>query len=380
MDTQMMTRALKLAAKAKGLTRPNPAVGAVIADGEGNVLGEGFHHQAGQPHGEREALADATRRGNNVHGATMYITLEPCNHTGRTGPCTEAIIEAGIARVVIAMEDPHAVASGGIQRLRDAGIEVQTGVCRQEAYLLNDAFNTYHLTGRPLITVKWAMTLDGCTSVPSGDSKWITGPEAREEVHRRRAAHDAVMAGKSTVLKDEARLSVRLSEEEEHRLMPKGFRPVRVVLDTELRLSPQAAFVHVNDGSKALIFCAEDADQGREKALLDHGADVIRVMRGDGGVSLDAVMLELYKQEIQSVYLEGGRTVAGRLFEEGLVDRVEAWIAPRVAGGGEFHLGPLARPRPLEEMAGATNLHHITFNQFGPDFLMEGWVTHQLFG
>jgi diaminohydroxyphosphoribosylaminopyrimidine deaminase/5-amino-6-(5-phosphoribosylamino)uracil reductase len=371
-DRKFMLRALELAALARGMTRPNPCVGAVIVSPEGAVLGEGFHHRAGLPHAEVEALEAARVAGNEVRGATMYVTLEPCNHRGRTGPCSEAVIAAGIRRVVMAMRDPNAEARGGVERLREAGVEVAVGLCEAEALLLNPAFNTCHMLGRPLVTLKWAMTLDGCTSVGTGDSKWITGPEAREEVHRRRAGHDAVIAGIGTVLRDDARLSARV---------PGGvsFPPDRIVLDSTLRLSTLSAFVREEDGGRALVVCTEEAEAGREIALQEAGVEVLRLPRGKHGVSIPDLMRALHGRKVQSLYVEGGRILAGQLLEEGVVDRVEAWLAPKLAGGGAGHLGPTLMGNPLGTMAEAISLHHVSAVAFGGDLLVEGWQSSHLF-
>lgn len=373
-----MQRAIDLAARGRGVTRPNPCVGAVIVDGEGQILGEGWHKKAGGPHAEVEALNAAKAGGHDVKGATMFVTLEPCNHQGRTRPCTEAIIEAGIGHLVIAMRDPNQSARGGAERLRDAGISVDVGVLRHEALLLNPDFNTFHMLNRPLVTLKWAMTLDGCTAMASGDSRWITGEAARREVHRRRATHDAVMAGIATVLRDNARLTVRLSDEEIGSLAPEGFRPVRIALDSMLRLSPFSAFVRERD-SKAIIVCAEDAGEDQEQRLRNAGAEVLRIRRGSFGISIPDLIARLARMKIASLYVEGGRTVAGRMLHHGLVDRLECWIAPKIAGGGVGHLGPIQLPEPLEKMSEARSLHHYNFDKVEEDFLVEGWLTHHLF-
>ncbi len=368
-----MHRALELAARAIPDTRPNPAVGAVITTADGELLGEGYHRKAGMPHAEIEALNDARARGNSTHGATMYVTLEPCNHTGRTGPCSEAILKEGIARVCVAMRDPNGAARGGIERLRDAGVEVDFGLLESAALLLNPGFNTYHLLKRPLITLKWAMTLDGCTAVPGGDSKWITGEAARAEVHRHRAAHDAVLAGIGTVLNDQARLNARGVA------LPAGPPLCRLVLDSQLRLPTDAPFIGPYGDSRAIVVCAEDADQGRQAALEAVGVEVWQVKRGPSGVSLPDLMIRLYEQGVQSLYVEGGRTVAGRFAEHSLTDRIEAWIAPKLAGGGAAHLGPMVRSEPLQLMSEASQLHHSRLRELGGDFLLEGWLTEHLF-
>lgn len=374
-----MRRALELAAKAGTRTRPNPAVGAVIVDSAGTVLGEGYHRAAGEPHAEIEALTDAQEKGREVKGATMFVTLEPCNHTGRTGPCSEAIIKAGISRVVIAQRDPHKEAGGGVEKLREAGIDVETGVLEQEALHLNPAFNTTHMLSRPLVTLKWAMTLDGCTSVPSGDSRWVTSDEARRMVHRRRAGHDAILAGIATVLRDNARLSVRLEPHELEEVAPEGFRPMRIVLDSMLRLSPFSAFVREKD-ERSLIFCTEEAPAESEERLLAAGAEVARVTKMQGGISLKDLMAELYARGIQSLFVEGGRTVAGSLLAAGFADRVDCWIAPKLSGGGPKHMGPILMPESLEKMSDARVLHHTAMRSVGgEEILIEGWLTDHLF-
>lgn len=373
-DSQWMARALALAERGKGLTRPNPTVGAVVVSPEGKLLGEGWHRRAGQPHAEVEALEEVRRRGNDPHGATMYVTLEPCNHHGRTPPCTEAILAAGIGRVVIAQRDPNREARGGVERLQAEGVTVTTDVLRQEALRLNEAFNIFHGMQRPLITLKWAMTLDGCTAMASGDSKWITGEEARREVHRRRAAHDAVLAGRGTVLRDKARLTVRLPAGDAG-APPPGVRRHRIVLDSALSLPPDAPFLAHCPESTPLVFCCEDAPRQRRKVLEEAGAEVIALERGPGGVSLPGLFFTLWQRGIQSVYVEGGRRLAGALVDEGYVDRVECWVAPKLAGGAATpHLGPTASPRPWMKMSESIAVEELMVTRFGADMLLEGWV------
>ncbi len=367
-DERWMRRALDLAAKGLGSTRPNPCVGAVIVGANGTIPGEGFHQRAGMPHAEVEALNDAKARDHEVRGATMYVTLEPCNHTGRTGPCTEAIIKAGIGRVVIAARDPNLEARGGVERLREAGVEVVHGVLAGESKLLNAPFFIFHELGRPMVTLKWAMTLDGCTSVESGDSKWITGPEARREVHRRRTRHDAILIGIETLLRDNAVLTPRDVP------IPPGPPLVRIVLDSSLRMPLDAAYIQEKTDCPALVLCAEEADREKEQQLRDQGVDVLRVKRGDQSLSLPDVIWHLKDRGIQSIYVEGGRTVAGQFLRYGLVDRVEAWIAPKISGGGTMHLGPTKRTPAIEAMELATQLERVQSVSFGKDILVEGWI------
>ena len=374
-DDRFMARALELARHAEGQTRPNPMVGAVIVSPAGEIVGEGWHRMAGLPHAEVEALRALKAAGNSAVGATMYVTLEPCNHQGRTGPCSVAVIEAGITRVVVAMRDPHRHASGGIERLRAAGIAVEEGVRRGEAMLLNPAFNTYHAIGRPMVTLKYAMTMDGCTSVPSGDSKWITGEAARHEVHIRRTRHDVILAGIETILRDDARLTARNVP------IPPGPALLRAVLDSRLRLPLDAPFLADSATSPALIFCADDIPMLEDRAAeyIRRGAQVIPVARRHEGLALDAVLKELYGRGVQSISVEGGRRVAGSFLLDRFVDRIECWIAPRIAGGGLVHTGPITRPVFFERMELAEQVHHLSFSTYAPDFLIEGWLNNHLF-
>lgn len=371
-DERWMRHALMLAARAKGETRPNPCVGAVIVSAAGELLGEGWHRRAGQPHAEVEAIRDARERGNETRGATMYVTLEPCNHQGLTPPCTQAVLDAGIARLVAAMRDPNSKAAGGLGHLRERGVEVASGVCEEDAMLLNAEFITFHALRRPLVTLKWAMTMDGCTSLDNGESFWITGEKAREQVHHSRAAHDAVLAGIGAVQRDDARLTVRVEGT--------TFKPLRVVLDSQLKLSATSAFAQARDGSRAVVVCGGAASAANESALRAGGVEVWRCGESGSGIDLGTLMQRLHAEQVQSLYVEGGRTVAGSFLAAGLVDRVQCWIAPKIFGGGTRPLGPVVFAQPLESVSAATIAHHTTVAQVGPDVILEGWITRHLFG
>lgn len=368
-DTEAMEAALRAAESASGTTRPNPSVGAAVARG-GRILSVAATAPGGRPHAEPQALAAA----GDARGATLYCTLEPCNHTGATPPCTEAIIAAGVTRVVIAARDRNPVARGGIERLRAAGIPVEDGLLATRARLVNPGFHTRHELGRPLVTVKWAMTLDGCTSAPGGDSKWITDAAARREAHAMRAAHDATLAGIGTVERDGARLSIRDAA------TPPGPPVRRIVLDAGARVGTTSAFIREPAG-RATVACAPDAPELARAALVGAGADVWVLPRdARGGVSITALLERCAEEGVSSVLVEGGRRVAGHFLEDGLVDRIAAFIAPRILGAGAENIGPLRLYSPSDAIAAAVSLHHVSTRASGSAILVEGWVTTHLFG
>lgn len=316
-----MRRAVALAARGRGTTSPNPVVGCVVTDAAGRIVGEGFHAYAGGPHAEVVALREA---GTRARGGTAYVTLEPCAHTGRTGPCVQALLEAGIARVVVAVPDPNPIAAGGAELLRAAGVEVVTGVLAEEAERVNAEWLTFMRSGRPHVTWKFAATLDGRSAAADGTSQWITSPEARADVHRLRAAADAIVVGVGTVLADDPRLTAR---------PPRPGRPLlRVVVDTEGRTPPGARVL--NDEAPTLLAVAEDA------LASPPGAETLRLPRGAGGLDLRALLAALHARRIVSVLLEGGPTLAGSFLAQGLVDRVVGYLAPALLGAGAAALGP----------------------------------------
>jgi diaminohydroxyphosphoribosylaminopyrimidine deaminase/5-amino-6-(5-phosphoribosylamino)uracil reductase len=323
-ETDAMRRAIALAARGLGTTSPNPVVGAVVLDAAGEVVGEGFHAYPGGPHAEVEALMQA---GERARGGTCVVTLEPCNHTGRTGPCVQALLAAGIARVVVAVRDPNPVASGGVAALTDAGIEVGTGLLAEAAERVNEAWLTYVRHGRPFLTWKYAASLDGRTAAADGSSRWITGPDARADVHRLRAESDAVLVGSGTVLADDPHLGVRKHTSDRH--------PVRVVLDSNARTPTTARLL--DDTAPTWILVAEDAVAGENAAALRKaGAEVLavpRALHGDG-LDLARALGVLHERAIVSVLLEGGARVAGSFLAERLVDRVVGYVAPVLIGGG----------------------------------------------
>jgi len=334
-DSAHLQRALELAEGGRGSVSPNPLVGAVIAR-EGEVIGEGYHAAVGELHAERAAVEDSRARDQDPAGATLYVTLEPCAHEGRQPPCTEAILEAGIARVVYASEDPTEKASGrGPGILRDGGVEVElaTGAEAADARLINQAFRKRARTGRPLVTYKAAMTLDGRVAAPGGDSRWISCAESRELVHRWRAESDAIAVGIGTALADDPLLTDRrepASDDEDGRR-----QPTRVVFDSMARLPLASALVDSLDQAPLIVVCSPEAPTARRDALESVGAEVVVALGRDQGERLGAALDELGRREIQDLLLEGGPTLAGALLDAEGIDALRLFIAPILVGAGE---------------------------------------------
>lgn len=320
-----MQRAIELARRGWYTTRPNPRVGCVLVKNS-VVLGEGWHERAGEAHAERRALADARDLGHDVTGATAYVTLEPCSHTGRTAPCTQGLIEAGVGCVVVGAQDPNPAVDGqGIQALRDAGIEVVTGVLSDRCGELNLGFNQRMTHGRPRVRVKLAMSLDARTADADGYSQWITGQAARDDVHRLRAESGAVLVGSGTLAADDPSLTVRLPGD--------WMQPMRVVLDRELAMHPSARMLNLDGQTR--VFTAS-ADTARQQALSAAGAIVETVaMSADAqhpGLDLPAVLESLAAAEINDLLVEAGPTLAGSLAHAGLVDEYVLYVAPMLIG------------------------------------------------
>lgn len=324
-DSRAMRRAVELAARGLGSTSPNPVVGCVITDAAGTIVGEGWHRRAGGPHAEIHALRAA---GDAARGATAYVTLEPCNHTGRTGPCARALADAGIARVVYAVPDPNPQASGGAATLRDAGVATEGGLLRDEAEAGNAAWLTSVRLGRPYVLWKYAATLDGRIAAADGTSRWISSAESRADVHRLRAEADAVVVGSGTLRADDPHLAVRGVEG--------AVQPLRVVLDTHATVRPGA---RVLDGAApTLIAVSEDADtrhlDGVEVARLPYDGGGENDRSGKGGLAVGALLGELHRRGVRSVLLEGGPTLAGAFVAAGAVDQVVGYLAPVLLGAG----------------------------------------------
>ncbi len=324
-DEAPMRRAIELARQGEGWTNPNPLVGAVIVKG-GQVIGEGYHERCGQAHAERNALADCTRRGNDPSGATLYVTLEPCCHTGKQPPCTEAVIEAGVARVVVGSRDPNPLVAGkGNAILRAAGIQVVEDFLRSECDELNPIFFHFITTGRPFVVAKWAMTLDGKIATRTGDAQWVSNEASRADTHELRHRLAAIMVGSGTVELDDPSLTAR---------RPKSSnQPLRVVADSRLRISESSHLVRTAHEVPVLVATAVADDDAKAARLRELGVEVVSIPKDDGKVDLHALMGELGSRGIDSVLVEGGGTLHESLFRAELVNQVVVYVAPKVIGG-----------------------------------------------
>jgi len=352
-DTLHMTSALALARKALFLTSPNPRVGCVIVGDDGTVLGSGHTQRAGEAHAEVMALRDAQAKNNNVKGATAYVTLEPCSHQGRTGPCCDALIHAGLARVVVAEGDPNPQVGGqGIARLRAAGVQVDVGLLGEAAHELNIGFFKRMTHGTPWVRMKVAASLDGQTALENGVSQWITSAPARDDGHAWRARACAALTGIGTVLEDDPQLDVRA--------VPTPRQPTLVVMDSQLE-TPLTAKLF-NPQRPVWIYCAVDNAE-RRQALEAKGAQVICLPNSSGKVDLAAMLHDLGQKQINEVHVEAGHKLNGSLLREGLVDELLTYLAPKLMGQGRgmTNLGPFTT---LAE-AKALSFHEVT--QIGPD-------------
>jgi len=361
-DRFYMEVALALAREGLGRTSPNPAVGCVVVR-DGRIVGRGFHPRAGEPHAEVFALEQA---GPAARGAHLYVTLEPCSHHGRTPPCADRIVAAGVRRVVAAMADPNpAVAGRGLARLRRAGLEVRVGVAEAEARRLNEAFCLSVVQRRAFVHLKLAATLDGKTATASGDSRWITSAQSRERVHRLRDRCGVVLVGVGTAEADNPRLSVRLPGRPERRCL-------RVVLDPRARIPMGLSMLEPAEAPFTLVVCGPRAEPSRQRALEARGARVLEVWEEAGGLDLGGLLTRLYDMGHMEVLVEGGAETARRFLDAGLVDRLHLFYAPKLLGGRDA-VPMVGGPSP-DHIAQAREVAELEIERIGPDLYVTGRI------
>jgi diaminohydroxyphosphoribosylaminopyrimidine deaminase/5-amino-6-(5-phosphoribosylamino)uracil reductase len=361
-----MEIALALAAKGNGFTSPNPVVGAVVVK-DGVIVGQGWHKACGGPHAEVFALDEA---GEKARGATIYVTLEPCNHTGKTPPCSHRIAEAGIKKVIMAMRDPNPVAKGGKEFLEELGIEVITGICEDKAKKLNEIFIRYTLTKRPFVILKYAATLDGNIATVTGDSKWITGPASRQFVHETRHLVDGILVGIGTVLADDPSLSTRIENFS-------GKDPHRIIIDPELNFPIKAKMLHQESESDTFIVCDKlskmDSDkQKKGKTLENMGVRLIEMDTQNGFFDFQAVMKRLGEEKITSILIEGGSSIIASALNQKTVDKVFAFFAPKFVGGNDGI--PVCKGKGVQFMKDAIQLENTSVKCFKNDVMIEGYI------
>jgi diaminohydroxyphosphoribosylaminopyrimidine deaminase/5-amino-6-(5-phosphoribosylamino)uracil reductase len=354
-DLHWSARAIELAGKADFRTSPNPMVGAVVLDREGMLAGEGYHLAQGQPHAEEAALAEA---GERARGGTLYVNLEPCSHAHRSPNCADAVIAAGVRRVVISMTDPDERVRGtGIKALEAVGIETLVGVHEDRAQRLNEFYVKHRLTGRPFVTAKFAISLDGKIATRTGESRWISGEQSRHHAHRLRHEHDAILVGINTVIADDPELTTRLESADPR-------QPIRIVVDSHLRIRQSAKVV----GPNTVIATTKPGRVGL--------AEVLKLpASAEGRVSLPALLDELGKRNLLSLLVEGGGEVHAAFFSQGLVDKVYAYVAPKLIGGRDAP-GPLGGGG-VEHLSDATHLRDVDVVRLGEDLLISGYVDVQ---
>ncbi|TJX13096.1 bifunctional diaminohydroxyphosphoribosylaminopyrimidine deaminase/5-amino-6-(5-phosphoribosylamino)uracil reductase RibD [Tissierella creatinini] len=362
MDIKYMKRALELARGGIGYTNPNPLVGAVIVK-DNRIIGEGYHKDYGSNHAEVNAFLNATE---DVKGATMYVTLEPCSHYGKTPPCAKAIVEKGIKKVIIGLKDPNPLVAGrGIKILEEAGIEVVAGVLEEEGKKLNEPFLKYITTKLPFVILKTAMTLDGKIATRTNESKWITGELSRKYVHELRHRAAGIMVGIGTVLADNPSLTTRLGD-------VRVSDPIRIIVDSSARIPLEANVLNLESDAKTIIGVTEKADKQKLRILEEKGAEIIYTPSKNGRVDLNLLMKELGERKIDSVLLEGGSELNYASIEEDIVDKVCVFIAPKIIGGNTAK-SPVGGDGKAY-MKDAINLDDIAIHRFGDDIMVEAYV------
>lgn len=368
-EEKYMRRAIELAKKGSGHVNPNPLVGAVIVR-DGEIIGEGYHECYGQLHAERNAIANAKKRGNSLEGSTIYVTLEPCCHYGKTPPCTEAIIEEKIARVVVGSDDPNPLVSGkGFQMLREKGIEVIPHFLKEECDAMNHVFFHYIRTGTPYVAMKYAMTMDGKIACYTGDSKWVTGEESRAHVQTLRNHYKGIMAGIGTVLADDPMLNCRIEG---------GRDPIRIIADSHLRIPMDSQLVRTAGQQPLIVACLPDADEEKAVQLQEKGVEVLRIPGVTTAditeeqkevISLPVLMKELGARKIDGILLEGGGQLNESALQAGIVDRIYCYIAPKIFGGAQAKTP--VEGQGLTRAADAWQFDRIGMQEFGQDILLE---------
>ena len=368
-EEKYIRRAIELAKKGSGHVNPNPLVGAVIVR-DGEIIGEGYHECYGQLHAERNAIANAKKRGNSLEGSTIYVTLEPCCHYGKTPPCTEAIIEEKIARVVVGSDDPNPLVSGkGFQMLREKGIEVIPHFLKEECDAMNHVFFHYIRTGTPYVAMKYAMTMDGKIACYTGDSKWVTGEESRAHVQTLRNHYKGIMAGIGTVLADDPMLNCRIEGRRD---------PIRIIADSHLRIPMDSQLVRTAGQQPLIVACLPDADEEKAAQLQEKGVEVLRIPGVTTAditeeqkevISLPVLMKELGARKIDGILLEGGGQLNESALQAGIVDRIYCYIAPKIFGGAQAKTP--VEGQGLTRAADAWQFNRIGMQEFGQDILLE---------
>ncbi len=361
-DEHYMKIALKLAARGAGWVSPNPMVGAVVVQ-QGVVVGQGWHRRYGGPHAEVEALQKA---GDRARGATVYVTLEPCNHHGKTPPCTEAILAAGVHRVVAATPDPnHRVSGGGAALLREKGVQVEMGLLAGEVRRLNEAWFTWLEEGRPFVNAKAACSLDGKIATRTGDSQWLTGDTARAFGHRLRHECDAILVGIGTVLADDPQLTTRLARQPSK-------DPIRVIVDSYLRTPVTAVLLNLTSPAPTWIATTSTAPTDKIKAMEALGVEVLVMPEVGGRVALEPLLQELGHRRVQSLLVEGGAEVLGACLDQRLVDKFYFFYAPKILGGKDAY--PAVGGRGVGRLAEAHKARDLSLRRLGPDLLVSGYL------
>ena len=358
-DSEYMELALMLAKNGLGWTAPNPMVGAVLVK-DGEIIGQGWHEKCGEPHAERNALANCKK---SPQGATLYVTLEPCCHQGRQPPCVDAILEAGIRRVVVGSADPNPLVAGkGIRILREHGIEVTEHMLEEECDRLNEVFFHYIQTKRPFVVMKYAMTMDGKIACENGDSKWVTGEKARETVQNMRKKYMGIMVGINTVLEDNPMLNCRIEE---------NVNPIRIICDSNLKIPFESNIVNTANKIQTIVVCTNKADKDKQRWLENKGIEVIR-QKVKGRVVLSDLMKMLGEKGIDSILLEGGGTLNAQALKENIVNKICCFIAPKIVGGANAK-SPI-EGKGVEKMMEAYNLRNLEIQKIGNDIMLTGYL------